>query len=203
MTTPVATPDATEHRAGAAREKFRSAALDLFVEHGFNGTTLQMIGDRLEVSKAAVNYHFRSKDELLTAVLDPAFAALEAMLDSAETVRRDSARRRQGLAAYIDYLITHRRVVAWLSRDVAAVSHPGVLPRAYAINQRVNQLFTATSEDPVARVWSAAIVQALSGPMQAEVALTDDELRTELEHIGDTLIRGYLAAARRVGSHPG
>ncbi|WP_293762139.1 TetR/AcrR family transcriptional regulator [uncultured Aquitalea sp.] len=40
----------------------------LFVEHGFEATSLRMITQQAEVNLAAVNYHFGSKDALFEAV---------------------------------------------------------------------------------------------------------------------------------------
>ena len=46
------------------------AAERLFVEHGFEATSLRTITQQAEVNLAAVNYHFGSKKELIQAVLD-------------------------------------------------------------------------------------------------------------------------------------
>lgn len=190
-------PPGTPEAPRSSSDRYLEAALELFVEYGFSGTSLQMIGDRIEVSKAAVNYHFRSKDELLSAVVRPSFTALGQMLDSVEELKRESSRRKRGLAAYIDYLIEHRRVVSWLSRDVSAVTHPQILPDAVVLAQRLNVLLTSANDGPIAQVWSAAMVQALNGPMQVVTDLSDDQLRGELEQIGDALIRAYRVAERR------
>lgn len=186
----------TTGTAPSAQQRFVDAALELFVEHGFNGTSLQMIGDRLGVSKAAVAYHFRSKDDLLAAVLEGAFADLGAVLDEAEAVRRESARRSQALDGYIDYLIRHRRVSTWLSRDVAALTHPAVLGPIQELTARIDAILMGDA-DPLARVWASAITQALSGPIVAGVDLGDDELRDELHHLGRHMLRGYQSARRR------
>ena len=93
MSTPPSTATPPAVLPTQPSQRFVDAALDLFVEHGYNGTSLQMIGDRLGVSKAAVTYHFRSKEELLAAVVAPAFHDLADLLDGAESVRRESARR--------------------------------------------------------------------------------------------------------------
>ena len=45
------------------------AAERLFVEHGFEATSLRTITQQAEVNLAAVNYHFGSKDALFQAVL--------------------------------------------------------------------------------------------------------------------------------------
>ncbi|PHV11463.1 TetR/AcrR family transcriptional regulator [Chitinimonas sp. BJB300] len=44
------------------------AAEVLFVEHGFEATSMRMITQRAEVNLAAVNYHFGSKDALFQGV---------------------------------------------------------------------------------------------------------------------------------------
>ena len=42
------------------------AALDLFIEQGFDGTSLRQIAEQLGVTKAALYYHFESKDKTRT-----------------------------------------------------------------------------------------------------------------------------------------
>ncbi|MGA8851578.1 MAG: helix-turn-helix domain-containing protein [Aeromicrobium sp.] len=183
-----------------ARDRFAEAALDLFLEHGFAGTSLQMIGDRLGVSKAAVYYHFKSKDELLAAVITPAFDRLEEVLTEAESVHAESTRRKKALSLYIDYLIGHRRVAAWLSRDGAALGNPAVWEPAQRLTGRIDAMITSSSPDAQALVWGSAITQALTGAVLAPTELSDDELRTELHEIGEFLTRGYRAASRRQDS---
>lgn len=60
----------------------------LFVEHGFEATSLRMITQQAEVNLAAVNYHFGSKDKLFEAVfmrrLVPLISACLAELSSLE-----------------------------------------------------------------------------------------------------------------------
>lgn len=186
----------TTETAPSARQRFADAALDLFVEHGFNGTSLQMIGDRLGVSKAAVAYHFHSKDDLLAAVTQPAFSDLREMLDEAESVRRESARRTHVLEGYIDYLIRHRRVSTWLSRDVAALTNPAVFGPIQELTERMDAVLMGDA-DPLARVWASAMTQGLSGPIVAGVELDDEQLRDELHRLGRHMLRGYQSARRR------
>ncbi len=50
------------------REKILSAAVDVFVKHGFNNTTIREICQEAGVNVAAVNYHFGGKDNLYVAV---------------------------------------------------------------------------------------------------------------------------------------
>lgn len=49
------------------KERILDAAENLFVEKGFEATSLRMITARAKVNLAAVNYHFGSKEELIKA----------------------------------------------------------------------------------------------------------------------------------------
>ena len=50
------------------RQRILDVALDLFIEQGFDGTSLRQIAEQLGVTKAALYYHFESKDDILMAL---------------------------------------------------------------------------------------------------------------------------------------
>jgi AcrR family transcriptional regulator len=54
--------------AVSTRERILDVALDLFTEKGFDGTSLREISERLGLTKAALYYHFASKDDILMAL---------------------------------------------------------------------------------------------------------------------------------------
>jgi AcrR family transcriptional regulator len=106
------------------RSRILDIALELFSEHGFDGTTLQQIADRLGFTKAALYYHFRSKEDLLQALLTPAMTGLEELLDAHESEADTPGERRRFLEDYLDYLLGHRRLIAYMSSDLAILAHP-------------------------------------------------------------------------------
>jgi AcrR family transcriptional regulator len=57
------------------RTRILDAAEELFMQHGFEGTSMRLLTAKAGVNLAAVNYHFGSKDALIEAVfrrrLDP------------------------------------------------------------------------------------------------------------------------------------
>jgi AcrR family transcriptional regulator len=55
-------------RGEATRERILDVALDLFNQRGYEGTSLREIAERLGVTKAALYYHFKSKEEILLAL---------------------------------------------------------------------------------------------------------------------------------------
>jgi AcrR family transcriptional regulator len=50
------------------RERILNVALDLFSRQGFDGTSLRQIAESLGLTKAALYYHFESKDDILLAL---------------------------------------------------------------------------------------------------------------------------------------
>ncbi len=70
------------------RTRILDAAEELFMQHGFEGTSMRLLTSKAGVNLAAVNYHFGSKDALIEALfrrrLDPMNAARIAALDKLE-----------------------------------------------------------------------------------------------------------------------
>ena len=54
--------------AASTRELILDVALDLFVDQGYEGTSLRQIAERLGVTKAALYYHFEAKEDILMAL---------------------------------------------------------------------------------------------------------------------------------------
>ncbi|MEU4421488.1 helix-turn-helix domain-containing protein [Actinoplanes sp. NPDC024001] len=166
---------------GSARDRVLSAALELFAEHGVSGTSLQMIADRLGVTKAAVYHQFPTKEEIVLAVVDPALARLEPLAEAAEARRTPAARRRAALTGVVDLVVEYRRLSAVLSFDPVVSrlvrQHP-----AMASIQRVVALLTGPSPDDATRVDVAVVAGGLilAGTEDTLADLDDDTLRGHL-----------------------
>ncbi len=50
------------------KQRILDVALDLFTEQGYDGTSLRQIAEQLGVTKAALYYHFESKEDILMAL---------------------------------------------------------------------------------------------------------------------------------------
>ena len=79
------------------RTRILDAAEELFMLHGFEGTSMRQLTAKAEANLAAVNYHFGSKDALIEAVfrrrLDPMNAARIAELDRLEKLEKEGGGR--------------------------------------------------------------------------------------------------------------
>src|SRR3954470_11951286 len=87
------------------RARILDAALDVFSEHGFEGSSLQQIDDRLDLTKAALYYYSRPKDELLEALVEPAVRGVDEILEACSGERDTPARRKEFMKQYLDYFL--------------------------------------------------------------------------------------------------
>src|SRR2546426_2395230 len=62
-------PFAQPRGPAATKERILDAAETLFMEHGFEATSVRLITAAAGANLAAANYHFGSKEELFRAVL--------------------------------------------------------------------------------------------------------------------------------------
>jgi AcrR family transcriptional regulator len=63
--------DHTDEPGGpSTRDRILEVALDLFTEQGFDKTSLREISEGVGVTKAALYYHFRSKEEILSSLVE-------------------------------------------------------------------------------------------------------------------------------------
>jgi AcrR family transcriptional regulator len=108
-------------RATDSRQRFIEAAIRLFARHSFAGTSLQMIADEVGVTKSAVHHHFRTREELITAVVEPLYHELRAALDTAEAQRSRPARAEHMLAGFVDIVVRSRELVPLLAGDPGTV----------------------------------------------------------------------------------
>ncbi|MFJ3667516.1 TetR/AcrR family transcriptional regulator [Streptomyces sp. NPDC090106] len=59
-----------QRRRGNTRQRIQDVALELFAEQGYEKTSLREIAERLDVTKAALYYHFKTKEEILVSIFD-------------------------------------------------------------------------------------------------------------------------------------
>ena len=71
-------PSKTASSADQTRQRIIHAAEQLFLDHGFDGTSIRLVTSSAGVNLGAVNYHFGGKDALFEAMLARRFDALHA-----------------------------------------------------------------------------------------------------------------------------
>jgi AcrR family transcriptional regulator len=90
----------TDERRTDTRNQIRAVALELFAEQGYEKTSLREIAERLGVTKAAVYYHYRTKEEILSSLIEEHMAGMDAIAEWAEAQPPGRERRRATLERY-------------------------------------------------------------------------------------------------------
>jgi AcrR family transcriptional regulator len=67
-------------RRSDTRERIQQVALELFIDQGYEKTSLREIAERLNVTKAALYYHFRTKEDIVRSLTDDFSASLDELL---------------------------------------------------------------------------------------------------------------------------
>jgi AcrR family transcriptional regulator len=143
-------------------------ALARFRVGGFIGTSIADLAGALGVSKAAIYYHYRSKDALLHHLIDPLLDAIDACIQDHNQPRRTA---RQLLGDYLAVLLAHRDVVPLVATDVAILNHPSIGPRLHAQNQQLQSLLTAPDTSASTRLRAEAALGAIWCPLIAQPPL--------------------------------
>ncbi len=115
------------NKGEALRQKIIAAADELFYQQGYENTSFSDIADVVGISRGNFYYHFKSKDEILNAVIDARIAGIEAMLDEWDEKFTDPQQR---LHYYIDMLLRaqeeirlHGCPIGSLCAELAKTSH--------------------------------------------------------------------------------
>ncbi|MBA8976908.1 TetR family transcriptional regulator [Streptomyces sp. SID7804] len=69
-----------QRRRGNTRQRIQDVALELFAEQGYEKTSLREIAERLEVTKAALYYHFKTKEEILVGIFEDLSRPMEELI---------------------------------------------------------------------------------------------------------------------------
>ena len=103
------------------RRRVQQVALELFAEQGYEKTSLREIAERLGVTKAALYYHFRSKEDIVHSFTDDHFARLDALIDWAKTQPPGAETRREILSRYVNIVLAGAEVFRFIEQNRAAM----------------------------------------------------------------------------------
>jgi AcrR family transcriptional regulator len=171
------------------RDRLLRTALRLFNLHSFAGTSLQMIADNLGVTKAAIYHHFKTRDEILTAVLKPALQELREVIARAEAQRGPAARVDALLVGFVDMTVRHRTLIGMIGTDPGVIHALDTHPDIAELFQKPLTLLAGMEESPAGEINASFVLSGIavtaSSPLLAHV--DDESLRDQL-----------LASARRL-----
>ena len=164
-----------------SRQRFIDAAIRLFARHSFAGTSLQMIADEVGVTKSAVHHHFRTREELLTAVLEPLLGELRSAVEAAEAPRSRSARAERMLTGFVDIVVGNRMLAPVLIGDPGTIEIMRSRPEVNGLVDRLIKLIADVEPGVGGWIKADMVLAGIAGGMSARTRdLDNDVLRRHL-----------------------
>ncbi|WBB81045.1 TetR family transcriptional regulator [Micromonospora sp. WMMD882] len=168
-----------ESPPGDTRARILRTALDLFSAHGYQRTTLQEIADRLRLTKAAILYHFPSKQHILDDLIEPLLAGLERTVDTAGRLPPERARWAI-LEGWVDVLLTHRRPLGMLFHDIAMIARGPTYQRLIRISLHANEVVAGPDADRRGQVRAGQAIAMCSDPVLFFQHVPPETLRADI-----------------------
>jgi AcrR family transcriptional regulator len=166
-------------QAEQTRQQILETAQRLFLEHGYDATSIQMISDEVGLTKAAVYYYFRAKSDILQAVMEPGITRVKALLDEAAALRGRRARIDHIVGGLVDFLVQNRHYAVMASNDPAAKRNK-LDEESIELRRRGLALLFGDHPTGAERLsFNAAF--AIADSLPDLVDLTDEELREALQ----------------------
>ena len=126
----------------STRERIIDAADQLFYQRGFERTSFAEIADLVQISRGNFYHHFKSKDEILDAVIAQRLAQTRAMLDAWSANGRNPAER---IRCFIKILIRNFADIEHYGCPVGTLNNE-LAKLQHAAKDEARALFTAFRE---------------------------------------------------------
>lgn len=175
------------------RGRIQRVALELFTEQGYDKTSLREIAERLGVTKAALYYHFKSKEEIVESFLGDRLDEIDRMIDWLRTQPRTAEVRREFIRRYAKTLHAgHQRVMRFFESNQAVVKG---MPAGLKMRDRFRTLVDALvdRDEPLADQLRVALgVWALhtSWFVLADPDVTDEDRHQAALQVALDLVSG-------------
>jgi AcrR family transcriptional regulator len=122
----------------------------MFTEHGYEATSLREIAEALGVTKAALYYHFKSKEDIVRSLVEDYFGRIDALVSWGETEPAGPGRRAEILRRYVAIVQEGEAAFRMLHQNQAAIkSLSGSKNTGQLFRERIGPLIRLlTGPDP-------------------------------------------------------
>ena len=188
-------------RSENGRRDLMNTAIDCFARHGYHATSIDRIAKAAGLTKGAIYYHFKDKEELLLEAVKTRVSQFEHRVDSdILPVRDPPAALRRVTAVCYDHATksNHRRFIVTLmvealdtnvrlSAQFREMMHRfrAFLRNIIEVGQREGTFRTDVNSGTAAAVYAAAV-------MGAEIEYYQDPDATDLANILDMFLEQYV-----------
>ncbi|TRV81826.1 TetR/AcrR family transcriptional regulator [Streptomyces sp. 130] len=159
-------------RRGNTRQRIQDVALELFAEQGYEKTSLREIAEKLDVTKAALYYHFKTKEDILVSIFEDLNRPVEELIAWGEAQPRTLETKKEILRRYSDALIHAAPLFRFMQENQATVRDLSI---GHTIKNRVLGLVDLIKEPDAPLTDQVRCFSALITLHAGMVALRDTE----------------------------
>jgi AcrR family transcriptional regulator len=152
-------------RRSDTRRRIQEVALRLFAEQGYEKTSLREIAERLDVTKAALYYHFRTKEDILVSLCEDVMAPLDALIAWAREQPRTLETKGEVLRRYSDALWGSADFIRFAHENQASVRDLAIGATFRSRVKAVHELLRERDAPVTAQVRSVTALLALHAGM--------------------------------------
>ncbi|RJQ49289.1 MAG: TetR/AcrR family transcriptional regulator [Gammaproteobacteria bacterium] len=189
------------------RDHIVEAADQLFYRRGYEHTSFSDIADAVQISRGNFYYHFKSKDEILDAVIEARLANTRKMLEQWEIEGKQPVDR---IRSFIGILIANRAdikrygcPVGTLCTELAKLNHPsqGEANRLFTLFRTwLRRQFELLGRKTNADALALHLLARSQGIATLASAFHDEKfIKQEVRHLYDWLRSRTKSATRKTG----
>ncbi len=167
------------------RQRLLNVGMTLVSQHGFGGTSLQMIADELGFTKAAIYHHFRTRDHLLIALMEPMLHDIRRVVELAESQRTARTQMDAMVVGFATVVARNRALAAVMVFDPDVHRILQLQPDWGDLIVRQLTLLTQLDEGATGIIKATALMTGLAGAATgAPTDIDEQTLIAELSEIG-------------------
>ncbi|TDC27311.1 TetR/AcrR family transcriptional regulator [Streptomyces sp. 8K308] len=108
-------------RRSDTRQRIQEVALELFAEQGYEKTSLREIAERLDVTKAALYYHFKTKEDIISSIFEDLTRPVDELIGWAREQPRTLETKHEVLRRYGANLAAAQPLFRFMHENQATV----------------------------------------------------------------------------------
>lgn len=180
---------ATRAQPENRRNDLLEAAMDAFVDRGYEGTSVAELAGATGLSKAAFVYHFASKEKLLFELASPLLDDLDLVAERHEAIPGPQRSTAAVLDDYLDALCRHNQAAAWIDGDKSVLNHGDLGARLDVNNRRVHRLLTGPRPSAAAQAKASAVLGMMWRPIRNGYLTSNPGTRRAVADLAATAAR--------------
>lgn len=168
---------------GNTHQRIQDVALELFAERGYEKTSLREIAEHLDVTKAALYYHFKTKEDILVSIFEDLTRPVTELITWGEQQPRTLETKKEILRRYSIALSDAEPLFRFMQENQATIRDLSLGGRLKENMLALSDLLVDQKAELTDRVRALTSIFAMHAGMFAIQRLDDDPTDRRLAHL--------------------